>query len=54
MAARLSAEQTKVWTLHTAGFSVTQICDLTGMPDTRVRAIVCGMWYDDKKAKSRG
>ena len=48
-ATRIDGAEERVWALHCAGLSLTQIARYTGLGKEHVRAVVTGRWADDRR-----
>ena len=46
----LGGTDRRVWHLHTQGFALSRIAELAGVTEDAARAVVTGVWYDDKLA----
>ena len=54
MGQNLTGTSARVWGLHEQGFASSRIAELVGLDGDRVRAVITGVWLDDKLAAKRG
>ncbi|WP_165043057.1 hypothetical protein [Adlercreutzia sp. ZJ138] len=46
----LSEHDRRIWDLHMQGFAPSAISEMTGTEKSAVRAVIAGIWHDDKSA----
>lgn len=49
MGSSLRGADARIWGLHDRGFSVTSIAAMVGKADWRVRDVIIGVWFEDKR-----